>query len=117
MAGRSPTDAATPPGALQQAFSAAAREFHVPESVLLAVSYNESLWESHTGPSTSGGYGVMHLVDLGHDSSGGPAALPVAAALLGAPAEQLRTDPVRNVRGAAPLPARSAHDWMGSPPA
>jgi len=116
VAGRRPTDAATPPGALQHAFSSAAREFHVPESVLLAVSYNESLWESHTGSSTSGGYGVMHLVDLGHDSSGGPAALPVAAALLGAPAEQLRTDPVRNVRGAAALLARYERESMGALP-
>src|SRR4029077_18157635 len=71
MAGRHTTDAATPPGALQQTFSAAAREFGVPESVLLAVSYNESRWESHVGPSTSGGYGVMTLVALGHDLSGG----------------------------------------------
>ena len=70
------------PGALQQAFAAAAREFHIPESVLLAVSYNESRWESHAGPSTGGGYGVMHLVDLGRGLPAGPAPLPAAAALL-----------------------------------
>ena len=116
MAGRRPADAATPPGALQQAFSAAAREFGVPESVLLAVSYNESRWESHAGPSTSGGYGVMHLVDLGHDLSGGPAALPAAAALLSAPAEQLRTDPTQNVRGGAALLARYERESMGTLP-
>jgi len=116
VAGRRPTDAATPPGALQHAFSSAAREFHVPESVLLAVSYNESLWESHAGPSTSGGYGVMHLVDLGHDMSGGPAALPAAAVLLSAPAGQLRTDPVENVRGGAALLARYERESMGALP-
>src|SRR5919108_4929891 len=50
---------------LQDAFAAAAREFGVPESVLLAVSYNVSRWELHGGaPSTSGGYGPMHLTDV-----------------------------------------------------
>src|SRR5688572_11057580 len=52
-------------GALQPAFTAASGEFAVPESVLLAVSYNLSRWEHHDGrPSMSGGYGPMHLVDL-----------------------------------------------------
>lgn len=47
---------------LQNAFSAAAAEFKVPESILLAVSYNVSRWEDHQGhPSIAGGYGPMHL--------------------------------------------------------
>src|SRR5947207_11333221 len=51
-------------GMLQAAFAAAAAEFGVPERLLLAVSYNLSRWESHTGaPSVAGGYGPMHLVD------------------------------------------------------
>jgi N-acetyl-anhydromuramyl-L-alanine amidase AmpD len=50
---------------LQSDFALAAQEFHIPESVLLAVSYNESLWEWHKGPSTSAGFGLMHLTDAG----------------------------------------------------
>jgi len=51
--------------ALQRDFAAAAREFHVPESVLLAVSYHETLWESHSGqPSATGNYNVMGLTQL-----------------------------------------------------
>ena len=36
----------------------------MPESVLLGVSYLESRWDANAGaPSTSGGYGPMHLTD------------------------------------------------------
>jgi hypothetical protein len=49
----------------QQAFTAAAHEFGVPESVLLGVSYLESRWDYNAGaPSTAAGYGPMHLTDL-----------------------------------------------------
>ncbi|MEO3869954.1 N-acetylmuramoyl-L-alanine amidase [Nonomuraea sp. B12E4] len=45
-------------------FAAAAREYGVPESVLLGVAYLESRWDANAGqPSTAGGYGPMHLVD------------------------------------------------------
>ncbi|MEU8624017.1 N-acetylmuramoyl-L-alanine amidase [Streptomyces sp. NPDC048669] len=48
--------------ALQTQFKDAAREFDVPQSVLMAVSYRQTLWESHDGePSTSGAYNVMGL--------------------------------------------------------
>ena len=48
------------------AYSAAAAKYGVPESVLLAVSYAETRWDDHAGkPSTSGGYGPMHLTGLG----------------------------------------------------
>ena len=53
-----------PSGALQQAFADAAQHYHVPQSVLLGVSYMESRWDSHQGmPSVTGGYGPMHLTD------------------------------------------------------
>src|SRR3954468_9844443 len=53
------------PGALQAAFTAAAREFGVPERVLLALSYNLSRWDAHAGaPSVAGGYGPMHLIHV-----------------------------------------------------
>ncbi|MEV5875300.1 N-acetylmuramoyl-L-alanine amidase [Streptomyces sp. NPDC052101] len=49
---------------LQQAFATAAAEYHVPQSVLLAVSYLQSRWDWHAGaPSVTGGYGPMHLTD------------------------------------------------------
>ncbi|MCX5382934.1 N-acetylmuramoyl-L-alanine amidase [Streptomyces sp. NBC_00083] len=48
--------------ALQAQFAGAAREFKVPQSVLMAVSYRQTRWEDHDGrPSTSGAYNVMGL--------------------------------------------------------
>ncbi|WP_129667897.1 N-acetylmuramoyl-L-alanine amidase [Phytoactinopolyspora endophytica] len=45
-------------------YEAAAEEYGVPESVLLGVSYLESRWDVNGGsPSTSGGFGPMHLTD------------------------------------------------------
>jgi hypothetical protein len=59
-------DAATPPDDQRQhAYLAAAKEFGVPESVLLGVSYLESRWDTNGGtPSTAAGYGPMHLTDV-----------------------------------------------------
>ncbi|MBY8875563.1 N-acetylmuramoyl-L-alanine amidase [Micromonospora sp. PLK6-60] len=54
----------------QQQYAAAADEYGVPRSVLLAVSYLESRWDTHPGePSTSGGYGPMHLTDAAQVAS------------------------------------------------
>ncbi|MFD8819938.1 N-acetylmuramoyl-L-alanine amidase, partial [Streptomyces sp. NPDC059627] len=118
---------------LQNAFTDAAREFHVPRSVLMSVSYMQSRWDTHPGtPSVAGGYGPMHLVDTdrapadapapGPSASDGrkadplagtafaagghavqPANLERAARLIQVPAGQLRTDAVANVRGGAAL--------------
>ncbi|MFC5030914.1 N-acetylmuramoyl-L-alanine amidase [Streptomyces sp. DSM 41987] len=67
--------AASPAGAsraLQADFSAAAAEFQVPESVLLAVSYHQTRWESHQGaPSATGNFNVMGLTQV--DASAVPA--------------------------------------------
>lgn len=58
---------ATPPtqeDRLQRAFAAASAEYHVPQSVLLGVSYLQSRWDAHAGaPSVTGGYGPLHLTD------------------------------------------------------
>jgi N-acetylmuramoyl-L-alanine amidase len=55
----------------QQAYAAAAAEYGVPVDVLLGVSYLESRWDVNAGtPSTSGGYGPMHLTDAAHVLSG-----------------------------------------------
>ncbi|GAA3812694.1 N-acetylmuramoyl-L-alanine amidase [Sphaerisporangium flaviroseum] len=48
----------------QEAFTAAAATYRVPESVLLGVSYLESRWDANRGlPSVTAGYGPMHLTD------------------------------------------------------
>jgi hypothetical protein len=54
----------------QQAYQQAAAAYGVPESVLLGVSYLESRWDSnHGAPSTSAGYGPMHLTDAAYVSA------------------------------------------------
>ena len=120
--------------ARQQQFAAAARESGVPESVLLAVSYNESRWEAHDGaPSTTGDYGPMALADVatgftakGTASTAGLHMLSTAAALIGATPAAVRTDPGDNIRAAAALLAgyakklgngvepTSVGDWYGA---
>ena len=119
----------------QAAFAAAAREFGVPEPLLLAVSYQLSRWESHRGaPSFSGGYGPMHLTQLdvlldrrGKDDDAARAArdtrdaaglhtLDVAATLLGLNPLRLRNDPLQNIRGGAALLAQYARDAGGALP-
>jgi hypothetical protein len=50
--------------ARQQAYETVAAAYGVPDSVLLAVSYLESRWDVNAGaPSTSAGFGPMHLTD------------------------------------------------------
>ncbi|MFF4184057.1 N-acetylmuramoyl-L-alanine amidase [Streptomyces sp. NPDC001691] len=61
-AGAAQGSGARPGSALQARFAEAAKEFKVPQSVLMAVSYRQTLWEDHDGkPSTSGAYNVMGL--------------------------------------------------------
>jgi hypothetical protein len=56
---------AAPETSLQAEFEEAAREFDVPKSVLMAVSYRQTRWEDHNGlPSTSGAYNVMGLTQV-----------------------------------------------------
>ncbi len=119
---------------LQDAFMDAAKEFNVPESILLSVSYNVSRWESHNGkPSTSGGYGPMHLTDLDVSDDGkgdeyqpivtldenyiGNHTVEAAAKLLNVEPDVLKKDPVQNIRGAAALLAQYARDTTGKVPA
>ncbi|MGW0770551.1 N-acetylmuramoyl-L-alanine amidase [Streptomyces sp. NPDC002676] len=66
LLGAAPAQSATETstGRLQQAFATAAAEYHVPQNVLLALSYLQSRWDAHAGaPSVTGGYGPMHLTD------------------------------------------------------
>lgn len=74
-------------GALQRDFAAAASQYRVPGSVLLAVSYLQSRWDTHGGaPSVSGGYGPMHLTDA-------------ATALADAPRQQQQQPNTEDARG------------------
>jgi N-acetyl-anhydromuramyl-L-alanine amidase AmpD len=64
LLGAAPSQAGDTSTGLQQAFASAAAEYHVPQSVLLGVSYLQSRWDDHAGaPSVTGGYGPMHLTD------------------------------------------------------
>jgi hypothetical protein len=89
----------------QEDYAAAARAHGVPESVLLGVSYLMSRWDQNNGlPSTSGGYGPMHLVDTAR-----------AARLTGLSPAALRADPAANIQGGAALLADHQRS-LGEPP-
>jgi N-acetyl-anhydromuramyl-L-alanine amidase AmpD len=124
-----PAPPTAPPGAapIQSAFAAAAREFGVPERILLALSYNLSRWDTHAGaPSVAGGYGPMHLTHVdrvpqqnqkGDERARAPQpaqadpalhTLDAAAALLGLPPDTLKRDAAQNIRGGAALLASYA---------
>jgi N-acetyl-anhydromuramyl-L-alanine amidase AmpD len=106
-------------------FASAATEFNVPKDLLLAVSYHQTRWETHSGEhSVDGGFGPMNLRtqvalhDDGHgDDRHRPATTPVttgdftldrAAMLLGAPVDTLKTDTRQNIRGGAAVLAEKA---------
>jgi len=108
----------------QAAFGRAASDFRVPESLLLAVSYALTGWESHGGQvSTAGGYGPMHLVDLAGagdargDASRPPrlAASPLqrGAGLAGVADATVRSDRQGNIRAGAALIADNARRLGG----
>ncbi|MFI9724043.1 N-acetylmuramoyl-L-alanine amidase [Streptomyces sp. NPDC052396] len=133
-----------PAATVQQAFLDAAAEFQVPPQVLLALSYQTSWWESHTGqPSTSGGYGLLHLTDAtaAADATAGAAGaaegtagrppgeadraragdaslhtLDAAARLLGTAPERLRSEDRANIRGGAALLAQYEQSLTGGRP-
>ncbi len=119
---------------LQQNFADAAKEYRVPQSVLLGVSYLQSRWDAHDGaPSVSGGYGPMHLTDArtalagasghaGHDSSEdarGDTARPARRAAADAKALDVRKLParLRTAERAAKLTGLSKKQLRESPAA
>lgn len=125
----------TDPHHLQTAFTEAAAEFGVPQSVLMSVAYNQSRWDHHgEHPSVAGGYGIMHLTDLegeaaadliGHSkgdveeidrtAADDPTlhTLDTAAELLGVDEDVLKSDPEQNIRGGAALLAEYAYETLG----
>ncbi|CAM5718559.1 N-acetylmuramoyl-L-alanine amidase [Streptomyces canus] len=73
LLGAAPSPAEDSSAGLQRAFASAAAEYHVPQSVLLGVSYLQSRWDDHAGaPSVTGGYGPMHLTDARTALASGP---------------------------------------------
>lgn len=129
----------------QAVFARAAQANGVPEEVLLGVSYMESRWDDHGGaPSTSAGYGPMHLtsvkaiaetVPTDHLMGKGegevvPAPPPtarkralaantlrtlsIAAKATGLSQHRLRTDPVANICGGAAVLASYQHSAGGA---
>lgn len=103
-----------------QRFAAAAKEFGVPEEILLSVSYNQSRWISHgTEASVDGGFGLMNLRSKAavkaQDGRGDASrtqnnqadnaqyTLDEAASLLNASTESLKSDESQNIRGAAAI--------------
>src|SRR5262249_52603129 len=125
----------TPPSPRQQQFTAAAREFAVPEPLLLALSYVQARWEDGRGAPTDagGGFGPLHLtLANGHayaatvapdrgmnedtiirsiDTDPALHTLEAAAALLHQPVGLVSRDAKLNIRARAALLAFSA----GSP--
>jgi len=116
-----------PAGGRQGDFAQAAAAAGVPTSVLLGVSYLESRWDDHKGaPSTSGGYGPMHLTNLPTDLVDGRGdgvdrqplmsaqTIRLASDLTGVSVDRLRTDPAANICGGAALLAHF-QDLAGGP--
>ncbi|GAC42999.1 negative regulator [Paenibacillus popilliae ATCC 14706] len=108
---------------LQQLFSTVAKEFNVPEPILLSVSYNLTRWESHNGePSTSGGYGPMHLLTINgvmraeSDQENNTSPLEVAANLLKESPDTLKKSVYQNIRGGAALLAKYVKETTGGIP-
>ncbi|MFF2448487.1 N-acetylmuramoyl-L-alanine amidase [Neobacillus sp. NPDC058068] len=117
----------------QQLFENAAKEFGVPVSVLMAVSYNQSRWVQHEGHNEIGGYGVMNLVHLDQDLNGkgdetvqdasSPPedqslnTLDQAAQLLNVDPGLLKNDPEQNIRGGAALLSEYAKQTTDELPA
>ncbi len=108
---------------LMGVFRAAARQFGVPENLLLAVGYAETRWEPATrSPSVDGGYGIMDLTARTFTPpsarGSGPSrpvtltkthyTLPEAARLLHLSTAALESSPAENVRGAAAVLAALA---------
>src|SRR5438874_8920892 len=123
------SSASAAPSSLQSAFNGAASEFNVPASVLLAVSYTLTRWES---PSAAGAFGPLQLADSTNGAFAGAkgtettrrlqaqrAGPTVAAAAIAirASASAIRTDARQNIRGGAALLAQYARDTVGSLPA
>lgn len=80
----------------QRDYARAARDFDVPEPILLAISWEASRWKEDV-TTAWGGYGPFDLREEGSPN------LETAAELLDTSPDRLIADPVWNLRGAAAL--------------
>ncbi|WP_373431613.1 N-acetylmuramoyl-L-alanine amidase [Streptomyces achromogenes] len=112
-----PADAAPrSANSLQQAFAAAAAEYHVPQSVLLGVSYLQSRWDTHAGaPSVTGGYGPMHLTDVRAALAAAPHRGTGTANPRGDAARTARTAPAARTGRSARPPAQAPAPHVRAP--
>ncbi|GAA3133307.1 N-acetylmuramoyl-L-alanine amidase [Streptomyces rameus] len=132
LLGAAPAHTATAPSEsrLQHAFATAAADYHVPQSVLLAVSYLQSRWDRHGGaPSVTGGYGPMHLTDArtalattehfaeGTEDARGDTARAALHPTVGAPAESAVPARLRTLPKAAELTGVPAEELRTDPAA
>ncbi|MEU8953545.1 peptidoglycan recognition family protein [Streptomyces sp. NPDC048518] len=133
LLGAAPSSGASRPTSadgLQEAFAAAATEYHVPQSVLLGVSYLQSRWDGHGGAaSVTGGYGPMHLTDARtalasapHHSEGtedprGDTSRPAAPPTTKVPAESELPTRLKTLLRAAKLTGKSAQRLRTDPAA
>jgi hypothetical protein len=125
------TPAVADPGdARQQQYADAAAAYGVPVSVLLGVSYLESRWNVNAGtPSTSGGYGPMHLTDAAHvaalptgshhdgEDARGDESRPALPATAARPAAPPSTEALQSLTAAASLTGTGAEALRSSPEA
>ncbi len=118
-AGNAPEASSSSGTTLASAFAVAAQRYGVPEQVLLAISYAQTRWDDHgASPSTSGGYGPMHLTDVqapvltAETADSGRTfdakapqlhTLTTAAGLTGHNPADLKADPAANIAGGAAL--------------
>jgi len=100
-------------------FDAAAKEFNVPADLLKGVAFAETRWEQLTWPAGETAspetgmprpYGIMSLWDNDHFGHG----LVEAATLIGKTTDELKQDPLQNIRGGAAL-LRRIYDANAKP--
>src|SRR5215203_993962 len=105
---------APPNSSLEEEIKEAAKEYEVPVSLLLAMSYVNSRWEMPPpevsayepgNPHGRGAYGIMQLVQ--NDTAN---TLGEASRLTGIPEESLKTNRKSNILGGAALLAESQGD-------
>lgn len=98
--------------AIERAFSDAAAEYAVPRELLMAIGWVESRWAQRPlERSMLGGYGIMHLIEDGEGGS-----LARAAELTGHTRDELKRDPVANIRGGAAVLREVADRTFGGTP-
>jgi hypothetical protein len=100
-------------------FDAAAKEFNVPADLLKGVAFAETRWEQLTWPAGETAspetgmprpYGIMSLWDNEHFGH----SLIEAATLIGKTTDELKQDPLQNIRGGAAL-LRRIYDANAKP--